>query len=245
MSRRRMTEDMEHAVTIIVGASSGMGEAAAGLFVRSGHRVVLAARNREKLHKLAEELGEGAVAAATDVQRREQVDELIRFTASTEKRIDNLLYFAGTNVPERAVDILTTENWDTMLRTNLTGAFYCTKAVLPVMRRQGHGLILYISSCAAKSADRSGVAYQASKRGLVGLAHGTFQEERDNGIRTSVLFPGFTDTPLAMKRPVPPDPETLRLALKPEDVAAACLFVSSLPPRAYVPELDILPTGLQ
>jgi len=132
-----------------------------------------------------------------------------------------------------------------MLRTNLTGAFHCTQAVLPVMRRQKQGLIVYISSSAAKFPDQSGVSYQASKRGLVGLAHGTFQEEKSNGIRTSVLFPGFTDTPLALKRPAPTDPETLALALKPEDVAAACLFVVSLPPRAYVPELVILPTALQ
>jgi NADP-dependent 3-hydroxy acid dehydrogenase YdfG len=236
---------MEEKVTIIVGASSGMGEAAARLFVRSGHRVVLAARSTDRLRELAAELGSGAVAAATDVQRRKDVDELIRFTDRSEKRIDHLLYFAGTNIPDRAIDILAEETWDMVLRTNLTGAFHCTQAVLPVMRRQKRGLIVYVSSCAAKVADQSGVSYQASKRGLVGLAHGTFQEEKKNGIRTSVLFPGFTDTPLALKRPAPPDPETLALALKPEDVAAACLFVVSLPPRAYVPELVILPTALQ
>jgi NAD(P)-dependent dehydrogenase (short-subunit alcohol dehydrogenase family) len=112
------------------------------------------------------------------------------------------------------------------------------------MRRQKQGLIVYISSAAAKFADQSGVSYQASKRGLVGLAHGTFAEEKRNGIRTSVLFPGFTDTPLAQKRPSPPDAQDLALALKPEDVAAACLFVASLPPRVYVPELVMLPAGL-
>jgi NAD(P)-dependent dehydrogenase (short-subunit alcohol dehydrogenase family) len=154
------------------------------------------------------------------------------------------LYFAGTNIRERSIDILQPDNWEMLLRTNLTGAFYCTRAVLPVMRRQKQGLIVYISSAAAKLPDRSGVAYQASKRGLVGLAHGTFEEEKHNGIRTSVLFPGFTDTPLALKRPTPTDPETLALALKPEDVAEACLFVASLPSRAYVPELVILPAGL-
>ena len=232
---------MEEKVTIIVGASSGMGEETARLFVRSGHRVVLAARNKDKLQRLAEELGPAAVARAADVQKRGDVEELF----SSEQRIDNLLYFTGTNIPDRAVVTLTAESWEMMLRVNLTGAFHCTQAVLPVMRRQKLGLIVYISSYAAKVADQSGVAYQASKRGLVGLAQGTFQEEKQNGIRTSVLFPGFTDTPLALKRPVPTDPKTLALALKPEDVAAACLFVASLPPRAFVPELVILPTGLQ
>lgn len=245
---------MAEKVTVIIGASSGMGEAAARLFARSGHRLVLAARSSEKLQRLAAELagdagggerGHAAAAVPTDVGKREEVDELIRFAVRSEKRIDNLLYFAGTNIPDRAIEVLTAETWEMMLRTNLTGAFHCTQAVLPVMRRQGEGLIVYISSAAARYPDQSGVAYQASKRGLVGLAHGTFQEEKQNGIRTSVLFPGFTDTPLALKRPAPTPPETLALALKPEDVAEACLFVVSLPPRACVPELVILPAGLQ
>ena len=235
---------MEDKVTIIVGASSGMGEACARLFVRSGHRVVLAARSREKLQQLAAELGQKAAAFPTDAGRREDVDRLIRFTESTEKRVDHLLYFTGTNIPQRSIETLTEPDWEMMLRTNLTGAFHCTQAVLPVMRRQKQGLIAYVSSIAAKTADLSGVSYQASKRGLVGLAQGTFQEEKQNGVRTSVLFPGFTDTPLALKRPTPTPAETLALALKPEDVAAACLFLISLPPRAYVPELVILPTGL-
>lgn len=235
---------MEEKVTIIVGASSGMGAAAARMFAGYGFKVILAARSSDRLQALSAELGERAAAVATDVQRREDVEKLIRFTEDSERRIDQLLYFAGTNIPERSIDVLTEQTWEMMLRTNLTGAFHCTQAVLPIMRRQKQGLIVYISSAAAKLPDTSGVSYQASKRGLVGLAYGTFEEEKQNGIRTSVLFPGFTDTPLALKRPVATDPETLALALKPEDVAAACLFVASLPPRAYLPELVILPTGL-
>jgi len=235
---------LEEKVTIIVGASSGMGAAAARLFAASGFKVILAARSSDRLQELSAELGDRAAAVATDVQRREDVEKLIRFTENSEKRIDHLLYFTGTNIPERSIAVLTEQTWEMMLRTNLTGAFHCTQAVLPIMRRRKQGLIVYVSSVAAKVPDASGVSYQASKRGLVGLAHGTFQEEKQNGIRTSVLFPGFTDTPLALKRPVATDPETLALALKPEDVAAACLFVASLPHRAYVPELVILPTGL-
>jgi NADP-dependent 3-hydroxy acid dehydrogenase YdfG len=235
---------LEDKVTIIVGASSGMGESCARLLVRSGHRVILAARSREKLERLAAELGRKAAPFAADAGRREDVDRLIRFAESTERRVDHLFYFAGTNIPQRSIETLSETDWEMMLRTNLTGAFHCTQAVLPLMRRQKQGLIAYVSSIAAKAADLSGVSYQASKRGLVGLAQGTFQEEKQNGVRTSVLFPGFTDTPLALKRPVPTPAETLAFALKPEDVAATCLFLVSLPPRAYVPELVILPTGL-
>jgi NADP-dependent 3-hydroxy acid dehydrogenase YdfG len=221
-----------------------MGQASARLLAASGFKVILAARRAQMLEQIVSEIGSRATAVATDVSKQQEVERLVARTESSEKRIDQLFYFAGTNIPERSIDILTAENWEMMLRINLTGAFHCTQAVLPVMRRQKQGLIVYISSAAAKVADCSGVSYQASKRALVGLAHGTFEEEKHNGIRTSVLFPGFTDTPLALKRPSPPDAQTLTLALKPEDVAEACLFVASLPPRVHVPELVMLPAGL-
>ena len=112
------------------------------------------------------------------------------------------------------------------------------------MRSQGAGLILYIASACVQIPDLSGVSYQATKHGLVGLAHGTFQEEQENGIRTTVIFPGLTDTPLVDKRPAPTPPEVLAKALQPEDVAEACLFAASLPARARVPELVLMPAGL-
>ena len=131
-----------------------------------------------------------------------------------------------------------------MVGTNLTGAFNCTKAVLPAMRAQQSGLVIYLSSGCVQSPDMSGVSYQATKHGLAGLAHGTFKEEQDNGIRTTVIFPGLCDTPLVLQRPTPTPPEVMAKALKPEDVAAACLFVAALPARARVPELILLPAGL-
>ena len=131
-----------------------------------------------------------------------------------------------------------------MLATNLSGAFHCTQAVLPTMRGQGGGLVIYVSSVAVQLPDASGVSYQAAKHGLVGLAHGTFKEEQDNGIRTTVIFPGLTDTPLVLKRPTPTPPEVMVNALQPEDVAEACLFAASLPARARVPELMLMPSRL-
>ena len=131
-----------------------------------------------------------------------------------------------------------------MIAANLSAAFNLTQSVVPVLRNQGGGLIIYVSSAAAKKPDRSGVAYQASKAGVVGLAHGTMEEEREHGIRTTVIFPGLTDTPLVLKRPTPTPPEVLARALQPEDVAAACLFVLRLPARVHVPELLLYPSQL-
>ncbi len=239
-----MTQPLKDSVAIIVGSSSGMGKATAATFAEAGARVMLAARRAEQLHRLATEIGENAVACPTDVQDPEAVDGLVETTLERFGRIDILVYVTGTNIPERSLEVLSNETWDMMIQTNLTGAFYCTKAVLATMRRQKSGLIIYVSSTAAKYPDASGVSYQASKHGLTGLAHGTFKEERDNGIRTSIIFPGLTDTPLVLKRPVPTPQEDIARALQPQDVADACLFVAALPPRANVPELLLVPTAL-
>jgi serine 3-dehydrogenase (NADP+) len=89
--------------------------------------------------------------------------------------------------------------------------------------------------------DVSGAAYQASKRGLVGLAHAIRVEEKQNGIRTCVICPGLVDTELLAYRPVKPSPEDLAKALQAEDVAETILHVAKLPPRASIPELILLP----
>jgi NAD(P)-dependent dehydrogenase (short-subunit alcohol dehydrogenase family) len=159
-------------------------------------------------------------------------------------RIDALVNTVGTNIKQRALSELTAESWAGMLAINLTAAFNLTQAVIPVMREQADGVIVHVSSSAAKKPDPSGVAYQATKAGLVGLTHGTMEEERANGIRTTVIFPGLTDTPMVLKRPTPTPPEVLAKALQPEDVASAVLFVLQLPARAYVPELLLYPSRL-
>ncbi len=184
-----------------------------------------------------------ALAIPTDLTAREEVERLLEATVSEYGQIDAAVITAGTNIPRRTLDELTAESWAGMLSINLTASFNVTQAAIPYMRQRG-GQILYISSSAAKKADASGVAYQATKAGLVGLAHGTMEEERKHGIRTTVIFPGLTDTPMVEKRPTPTPPEVLAKALQPEDVAEACLFVLGLPARAWVPELLLYPSQL-
>ena len=239
-----MHHTLENKVTIIVGSSSGMGKATARSYAQAGASVVLAARSKDKLDDLAAEIGNRAIACATDVRDVEQVNHLIQTTRDKFGQIDILVYATGTNIPDRSLEVLTHETWEMMIGTNLTGAFNCTKAVLPVMRKQQSGLIIYLSSGCVQSPDVSGVSYQASKHGMSGLAHGTFQEEQENGIRTTVIFPGLCDTPIVLKRPVPTPPEVMAKALKPEDVADACLYVATTPSRARIPELILLPAGL-
>ena len=238
--------DLAGQVVIVAGASSGMGRATALAAAAAGARVVLAARNAEALDLLGttiNDAGGEAVAIVTDASDHDSTRRLIDETIRSYGRIDVLVNSVGSNIAKRALDELTAESWSGMLATNLTAAFNLTQAVVPVFRQQQAGLLIHISSVAAKKPDRSGVAYQATKAGVVGLAHGTMEEEREHGVRTTVIFPGLTNTPLILKRPVPVPPEALARALQPEDVAAACLFVMRMPPRAHIAELVMFPSS--
>ena len=234
---------------LIVGATSGMGRAAALLYAREGAALALAGRRAGLLQELGEQIaaetGLTALGLPCDAQDRGQVEAMLRAARAHLGRLDILLYATGTNIPDRSMERLTAATWDMMIAVNLTGAFHCTQAALPIMREQGGGLILYLSSLAALRGDNvSGVAYQAAKRGLDGISTGVMAEEKANGIRTSVIYPGLCDTPLVLQRPTPTPPEVMQHALQPEDVADACLFVAALPARCHVPELVLLPSRL-
>ena len=155
-----------------------------------------------------------------------------------------MVYVTGTNTPDRSMARLNANIWDMMVGVNLNGAYYLTQAVLPGMKARQSGHLIYISSISGLVPDVSGAAYQASKRGLLGLAHAIRVEEKENGIRTCVVCPGLVETEILEKRPVKPDAAMLAKALQPADVAEVVLAVAKLPPRAVVPEMQIMPTYL-
>jgi NADP-dependent 3-hydroxy acid dehydrogenase YdfG len=151
---------------------------------------------------------------------------------------------AGTNLPERSLDRLTPDAWDMMLAVNLTGAFNVVHALLDALRAS-RGDVVLIGSVSGSWPDPSGSAYQAAKAGLLAFGRASAFEEHARGVRFTTVLPGVVDTPILDRRPAPPLAEIRSHMLQPEDVAAACLFAVSLPPRAHVPELTILPTELQ
>jgi NAD(P)-dependent dehydrogenase (short-subunit alcohol dehydrogenase family) len=233
-------------VVLVAGASSGMGWATALACAREGAEVALVARRREPLAELAARivaLGRRAAVCPADLTDSNATENA--FAAATEQLgpLDVVVHTAGTNIRERALTVLSQEGWDEVMGGNVETAFQVTRAAVPRLRGRG-GRIIYVSSLAVQRPDISGIAYQAAKHAVVGLAHGTMQEEKANGIRTTVIFPGLTDTPLVLKRPVPTPTEVLAKALRPEDVAAACVFVATLPARANVPELQLAPAEL-
>jgi NAD(P)-dependent dehydrogenase (short-subunit alcohol dehydrogenase family) len=243
-----MSGQLAGKTALVVGASTGMGRATALRFAREGASVAVAARTSGLLQELSEQIvaetGRSSLAVPCDVRDREQVSAMLAAARAQLGRLDIVVYSTGTNIPDRSLDRLTPDTWEMMLATNLSGAYHCTQLLVPILREQGGGLIIYLSTGAVKRADGSGIAYQASKCGLDGIAGGTMAEEKANGIRTCVVYPGLCDTPLVLKRPVPTPPEVMQHALQPEDVADACLFVAALPARCHVPELVLLPSRL-
>ena len=230
---------------LVLGASSGIGRDTAILFARAGARVMAAARRGDRLATLQSELaaeGKKLEIQTADAASLADMEALAKTTESKLGSIDMVVYVTGTNIPDRSMKRLTPPTWDMMISVNLNGAFYITQAVLPKMRERGSGYLIYVSSISGQIPDVSGAAYQASKRGMLGLAHAIRVEEKENGIRTCVIMPGLVESELLEKRPVKPTPEMLAKAMQPLDVAEAILSVAQLPARVTVPELMIVPT---
>lgn len=231
---------------VVTGGGSGVGKAVARLFLEAGAKVVIAGRDAAKLQSVLDEFqaGDRLLAIPTDVTQNDACDRLIEQATTAFGQVDVLVNNAGTNIKNRTFRELTPQMWDMMIRTNLDGAFYCTRAVLPQMLRRRDGVIVNVVSVAGKRANPlGGVAYVAAKFGMGALGLVLSNEEKDSGIRVSNIYPGEIDTPILLHRPKPVTEEQRAVILKPEDVAQAVLFVATLPPRVCIPELIIKPTS--
>jgi NAD(P)-dependent dehydrogenase (short-subunit alcohol dehydrogenase family) len=226
---------------LVIGASSGIGLATANLFADAGANVHAAARRSEAIKEGA--AGRDVTARALDISDKDAVWRVVE-EIGEDGGIDILVVAAGMNFPERRLEQLTADGWDAMISVNLSGAFYAIRAALPYLRAS-RGLVVLISSVSGRWPDASGPAYQASKAGMVELGHAAGFEEHVNGVRFSSVLPGIVDTPILDNRPEPPPKEVRDAALEPEDLAQACLFLATLPPHAYVPELTMVPTAIQ
>jgi NADP-dependent 3-hydroxy acid dehydrogenase YdfG len=237
---------LEDKVVVITGGGSGVGKSTAALFLKEGAKVVIAGRDAVKLDAVAKELkaDDALRTLPTDVTKADQCEALITFATRAFGRVDILVNNAGTNLKERTLRELTPEAWDMMIATNLDGAFYCTRAVLPQMFERRDGVVVNVVSTSGKRATPlGGAAYVAAKFGMAALGLVLAAEEKDSGVRVSNVYPGEIDTPILSVRPKPISEEHRATILKPEDVAEAILFVAALPSRVSIPELVIKPTA--
>lgn len=230
---------------IITGAGSGVGRAVAIALAKQNWRVALLGRNRATLDETARLTGLSAndvLVIPCDIGRAEEVEAMGRTVLERFQTVDALVNAAGTNAPNRALEVLTLADYHAMIDTNLHGAYYCVQAVLPHMRQRGTGTIVNIVSDAGKQASpKSGPAYSMSKFGLAGLTQSINAEERGRGVRACAIFPGDIDTPLLLKRPQPPTAEQRAKMMQPEDIADCVLLAINLPSRTIVEEILVRP----
>jgi NADP-dependent 3-hydroxy acid dehydrogenase YdfG len=233
---------------LVTGGGSGIGLAVARRLLAEGARVAITGRNEDKLRRAARELdaGDRLVWHPADLADYPQAESMVKEVTARLGAIDVLVNNAGTNLKERTFRELTPGRWHELLGGNLHGAFHCLHAVVPQMRRRGGGLIVNVNSISGKRAHPlGGVGYVAAKFGLRGLAMALAAEEKPGGIRVSSIYPGEVNTPILEFRPKAVSEEQKAQMLQPDDVAAAVLFIATLPPHVCVPELIITPANAQ
>ncbi|MFL9839613.1 SDR family oxidoreductase [Sphingomonas sp. ST-64] len=214
-------------VVVITGASSGIGEASALAFVAKGAKVVLAARRAERLDALVSRLGAAggeALAVATDVTDADAVGALFDAAMARFGRVDVLVNNAGIadSTPAEETSL---ELWWRVIDTNLTSAFLCARAAIPIMKRQGHGRIINVGSISAKVPRANSPAYSASKWGLDGLTRSLAIDCRADNVAVSVFHPGIVATELGGGISSLPDD----LVAQPEDAADVIVHMADLP----------------
>jgi NAD(P)-dependent dehydrogenase (short-subunit alcohol dehydrogenase family) len=246
---------------VITGGGTGIGQAIALAFAREGCRVAIGGRRLDKLREVvtawekenssavSRAASNAATAAPTviaheiDVAERASVDAFFAWVREKLGPVDILVNNAGVNLVRRSMRELDPADWDRLVAVNATGSYNCLRAALPDMRQRHDGVVINISSISGKRAGLlGGVAYNASKFAQTALATSVALEEGKNHIRVSTIFPGEVETPILEQRPTPVSAERRAVILQPEDVAAAALFIATLPKRAHVPELIIKPT---
>jgi len=236
-------------VVWMTGAGTGIGKAGALMFAQEGAAVALIGRRRDKLDEVAAEIqaiGGKAAVEALDVADRKKVGEAGERLLKRLGRVDILVNNAGLNIVNRRLNEITAEDWDYILAVNLTGAFNMVQAAMPTMRNQKDGLIINIASTAAKRVSGvAGIAYSASKFGMLGMSLSLTQEAWKFGIRACCLCPDDVNTPIMARRKVKYPPEVLEQFIQPEDLAQTMRFVALMPRRTSIPEMLIYPTNVR
>lgn len=252
-----MTMTMKNEIgrtAVVTGAGSGVGRATVLKLVAQGWRVALMGRRMAALEETvslikADQPAEIERTSAIpcrcyscDISDPTVVASVAEQILKDFGSVDLLVNSAGTNTPERALEVLTLTNYHELMNVNLNGAYYCSQAFLQHFRDRGMGTFVHVVSEAGRQASpKAGPAYVMSKFGLAGLSQSINAEERSRGIRSCAIFPGDIDTPLLGRRPVVPDAAARERMLRSEDVADCIVFCAQLPTHVVVEELLVRP----
>jgi len=222
-------------VAVITGAARGIGKAIAFTFAREGARIALVDVERSRLEVSREEMEKGgamAIALTCDITKSSEVQGIIDEVKKTFGRIDILVNNAGI-IRRGTIETVTEEDWDRVIEVNLKGTFNCCKAVVETMKSQRYGKIVNVSSIAGKLGDiTSAPGYGPSKAGIDALTKTLARQLAPYGINVNAVSPHAIETEMSAQWSEEKRREVIgsiplgRLG-KPEDVAAAVLFLAS------------------
>jgi NADP-dependent 3-hydroxy acid dehydrogenase YdfG len=225
---------MSDPVFLITGASSGIGAATARRAAGEGYRVVLAARSRDRLTSLADELGgsDRAMAVQCDVTEWEQQEAMVVNTLERFGRLDVAFANAGFGAARGFLNE-SPEHWRSMVLTNVYGAALTIRATIPALK-ESRGHLLLTGSVAGRRA-LPGSLYSATKWAVTAMGEAARQDLNDTGVRVTLVEPGMVDTPFFEQRPTN--------ALQPDDIARAVMFAVSQPAHVDVNAILVRPTA--
>ena len=233
-------------VAWVTGAGTGIGQAAAIALAKQGAAVVLTGRRKGPLAATAATIrkaGGKATVAPADLMKATSVAKVAKAIERQFGRCDILVNNAGLNILDRTWAKLTPALAEQVIDGNLSSAFYCVSAVLPMMRKRKDGVLIHTASMAGRTpSPLSGAAYSAAKHGVVAMSHVINMEECTNGIRSCAVCPGEVATPILDKRPIPITPEERARMAQSEDVGDLIRYIACLPKHVVINEVMINPT---
>lgn len=242
-----MNTETESKVILVTGASSGIGEATARLLAASGHHLFIGARRTERLERIAAEIrsGGGSVEfTELDVTDLESVRGFVGAAVEKHGRIDVIVNNAGV-MPLSPLEALKVDEWNQMIDVNLRGVLHGIAAALPVMKRQGRGQVINVSSIAGHAVWPTCAVYSATKYGVVAISDGLRQENTD--IRVTLISPGVTTSELA--HTITHESTAVfidkfrEVAIPAEAIARAIRFAIDQPDDVDVNEIIVRPTA--
>lgn len=215
---------------IVTGSGRGIGRCIAQGYGYAGAKVVVAditeVEGRETATQITRTGGE-ALFIRTDVSSPSDIENLVHKSEEYFGRVDILINNAGINKKKSPYD-LSADEWDSVINTNLRSVFLCSREAALVMRKNGGGSIVNISSTRAIMSEPDSEAYAASKGGIISLTHALSVSFSRDMIRVNVISPGWIETEnYAALRPVDHEQHIARRVGKPEDIAFACRYLTS------------------
>lgn len=236
---------------LVTGATAGIGEAIAHIFARANYRVMITGRRGDRLARLQQKMemdyGAEILSLCFDVRIKNEVDEALEALPENWKNIDILVNNAGLAVGRDTLDKGITEDWDTMIDTNIKGLLYMTRAVAPGMVARKSGHIFNIGSIAGKETYFEGNVYCATKHAVDSLTKAMRIDLLEHGIKVTGVCPGIVETEFSLVRYKGDEDRAKKIyqgyhPLRPRDVAEVVFFAATRPPHVCINDLVLTPT---